>query len=68
MIAPVVREMADDAFAACQDADAMICLGVLGAFGRSIADALHVPILNVEPTPLLPTRAFPAASWLVSAT
>ena len=65
MIAPVVREMADDAFAACQDADAMICLGVFGAFGQSIAETLRIPIVNMEPTPLLPTRAFPAASWPV---
>ena len=65
MIAPVVQEMADDAFAACQGADAMICLGVFGAFGQSIAETLHIPIVNIEPTPLLPTRAFPAASWPV---
>jgi sterol 3beta-glucosyltransferase len=63
MIAPVVSQMAEDAFAACQDAEALICLGVFGAFGQTIAEALQIPILNIEPTPLLPTTAFPAPSW-----
>jgi sterol 3beta-glucosyltransferase len=63
MIGPVVMEMADDAYAACRNADAMICLGVFSAFGQSIAEALSIPIINVEPTPLLPTRAFQAPSW-----
>ncbi|MGB7876172.1 MAG: glycosyltransferase [Anaerolineales bacterium] len=63
MIAPVVKEMAADAYAACQDADAIICLGVFSAFGQSIAEALNIPIINIEPTPLLPTRAFAAPSW-----
>ncbi len=63
MIAPVVLQMAEDAYAACRDADAIICLGVFSPFGQSIAEALHIPIINLEPTPLLPTKAFPAASW-----
>ena len=63
MLGPIALQMAEDAYAACEDADAIICLGVLGAFGSAIAQALGRPLLNVEPTPLLPTRAFPAASW-----
>lgn len=63
MIRPVVMEMAEDAFAACRNVEAMICLGVFSAFGQSIADALDIPLINVEPTPLLPTAAFPAPSW-----
>ena len=63
MIRPVIQQMAEDAYAACRDAQAMICLGVFSAFGHSIAAALNIPIINIEPTPLLPTRAFPAASW-----
>ncbi len=63
MIRPVVMEMAEDAFAACRDAEAMICLGVFSAFGQAIAAALNIPLIHVEPTPLLPTKAFPAASW-----
>jgi len=63
MIGPVVMDMAEDAFAACRDGDAIICLGVFSAFGQAIAEALNIPIINVEPTPLLWTRAFPAPSW-----
>jgi len=65
MIAPVIMAMAQDALAACRDADAMIYLGVFSAFGQAIAEALRIPILHVEPTPLLPTKAFPAPSWPV---
>lgn len=63
MIAPVIMTMAEDACAACQDADALICLGVFSAFGQSIAESLQIPIMNVEPTPLLTTRDFAAPSW-----
>jgi sterol 3beta-glucosyltransferase len=63
MIAPIVTRMMEDAFAACQDANALICLGVFSPIGQSIAEALGIPIINIEPTPLLPTRAFPAPSW-----
>ena len=63
LLAPVIGQMTDDLFQACQGTNALICLGVFGAFGRSIAESLHIPLLLVEPTPLLPTRAFPAAGW-----
>ena len=63
MIAPIVMSMAEDAYAACRDADALICLGVFNSFGQSIAEVLRIPIITIEPTPLLPTRDFPAASW-----
>jgi sterol 3beta-glucosyltransferase len=65
LIRPIVMEMAQDAHKACRDADAMICLGVFGAFGKSITSALDIPVINIEPTPLLSTRAFPAPSWPV---
>jgi UDP:flavonoid glycosyltransferase YjiC (YdhE family) len=63
MIAPVVMEMVEDAYTACRDANALICLGVFSSFGQSIAEALGIPIINIEPTPLFPTRAFAAPSW-----
>jgi sterol 3beta-glucosyltransferase len=65
MIAPVVDEMAQDAYVACRDAEALICLGVFAAFGQAIAEALRIPVVNIEPTPLLPTRAFAAPSWFI---
>jgi sterol 3beta-glucosyltransferase len=63
LIRPIVLEMAEDAYTACLDADAIISLGVFSAFGKSISEALNIPMLNIEPTPLLPTRAFAAPSW-----
>jgi UDP:flavonoid glycosyltransferase YjiC (YdhE family) len=63
MIAPVIRRMTDDAYSACREAEALICLGVFFPFGQSIAEALRIPLVNVTPSPLLPTRAFPALGW-----
>lgn len=63
LIAPVIMEMAEDLYAACQDAKALICLGVFSAFGQTIAESLGIPLIHVEPTPLLPSRSFPAPSW-----
>ncbi|NMC12259.1 MAG: glycosyltransferase family 1 protein [Chloroflexi bacterium] len=63
MLGPVVMQMVEDAYAACRDAQALICQGVLAGFGKSIAEVLNIPILDIEPTPLLPTRAFPAPAW-----
>ena len=63
MIAPIVTNMLEDTYAACLDADALVCLGVFSQFGQSIAEALGIRIINIEPTPLLPTKAFPAPSW-----
>ncbi len=63
LITPVALQMAEDAAAACCDADAILCLGVLAAFGAAIAQVRGLPLLLFEPTPLLPTRAFPAPGW-----
>lgn len=63
LIAPVMQRMLADADLACGEADALICLGVFAPLGKAIAEARRLPMLNLEPTPLLPTRAFPAASW-----
>jgi UDP:flavonoid glycosyltransferase YjiC (YdhE family) len=63
MIAPVIMRMAQDAYDACRDANGLICLGVFSSFGQAIATALNMPTINLEPTPLLPTKAFPAPSW-----
>lgn len=63
LMEPVVMEMAADVYAACRDAEALICLGIFAAFGQTVAEALHIPLILVEPAPLLPTRAFPSPSW-----
>lgn len=63
MLAPVVMKMAEDAYEACRDADALICLAVFSPFGHSITEALGIPLIHIEPTPVLPTKAFPAPGW-----
>ena len=63
MIAPIVMTMVNDLHQACLDSDALICLGVFSAFGQALSEALNMPMIQIEPTPLLPTRAFPAPSW-----
>jgi UDP:flavonoid glycosyltransferase YjiC (YdhE family) len=63
MLAPVVMKMAEDAYEACRDANALICLAVFSPFGRSITEALGIPLIHIEPTPVLPTKAFPAPGW-----
>lgn len=68
LIGPVVKTMAEDAYSACRHVDALICLGVFSPFGQAIAEALRIPMMMIEPTPLLPTRAFPAPSWPIQRT
>ena len=65
MIGPLAIQMAEDALGACEEADAMISLAVFAPFGKSIAEIKGIPLINIEPTPLLPTGAFPAAGWPV---
>lgn len=63
MIGPIVMRMVEDAYTACRGADGIVCLGVFSPFGQAISESLRIPMMNIEPTPLLPTRAFPAPSW-----
>jgi UDP:flavonoid glycosyltransferase YjiC (YdhE family) len=65
MLGPVAIQMAEDALEACRDAEALISLAVFAPFGKSIAEIKGIPLINVEPTPLLPTGVFPAAGWPV---
>jgi sterol 3beta-glucosyltransferase len=63
LLAPVIGQMVRDLYEACRETQALVCLGVFGAFGQTMAEALRLPLVLIEPTPLLPTRAFPAAGW-----
>ena len=65
MLGPVAINMAEDALEACREADALISLAVFAPLAKSIADIRGIPLINVEPTPVLPTRAFPAPGWPV---
>jgi UDP:flavonoid glycosyltransferase YjiC (YdhE family) len=63
LIAPVITEMTEDLYTACQKSDALISLGIFSAFASSISDKLQIPLIHIEPTPLLPTGSFPTPSW-----
>jgi len=63
MLGPVAIRMAEDALDACRDAEALISLAVFAPFGRTIAEICNIPLIHVEPTPLLPARTFPAPGW-----
>ena len=65
MVGQVAIQMAEDVLEACRDADALITLAVFAPFGKTIADICGIPLILVEPTPVLPTRDFPAPGWLV---
>jgi sterol 3beta-glucosyltransferase len=65
MIGPVAIQMVEDALEACRNADALISLAVFAPFGKSIAEIKGIPLIDIEPTPLLPTGAFPAPGWPV---
>jgi sterol 3beta-glucosyltransferase len=63
LLAPVALQMAADALAACDDADALISLAVFAPLAQTIASLRRIPLILVEPTPLFPTGAFAAPGW-----
>lgn len=63
MLGPVALQMAEEALAACRDAEALITLAVLAPFGKTIAERCGIPLLLVEPTPVLPRGDFPAPGF-----
>lgn len=63
LLGPVALQMAEDALAACAGAAALISLAVFAPFAQTIAQLRRIPLILVEPTPLLPTGAFPAPGW-----
>lgn len=67
MLGPIARQMADDALEAAREAEALISLAVFATLAQTIAAARKIPLILVEPTPLLPTRAYPAPGWPIQA-
>jgi sterol 3beta-glucosyltransferase len=65
MLGPVAMKMAEDVFEACRETDALISLAVFAPFAKTIAEVRQIPLILIEPTPLTPTRAFPAPGWPV---
>lgn len=63
MLRSVAVQMAEDVLQACLDADALITLAVFAPFGKTIAEICGIPLLLVEPTPVLPTGDFLAPGF-----
>ncbi|PDW03343.1 glycosyltransferase [Candidatus Viridilinea mediisalina] len=63
LLAPVAQQMAADALAACGETDLLISLAVFAPLAETLASLRQIPLILVEPTPLLPTGAFPAPGW-----
>lgn len=63
MLGPIAIQMAEDVLEACRDADALITLAVFAPFGKTIAEIRGIPLLLVEPTPVLPSGDFPAPGF-----
>ncbi|MBK8984732.1 MAG: glycosyltransferase family 1 protein [Chloroflexi bacterium] len=63
MLGPIALQMAEDVLEACRHADALITLAVFAPFGQTIAEIRGIPLILVEPTPVLPTGDFPAPGW-----
>lgn len=65
MLGPIAIQMAEDVLDACRDADALITLAVFAPFGRTISEIRGIPLLLIEPTPVLPSGDFPAPGFPV---
>lgn len=65
MIGPIAIGMAEDALEACREAEALISLAVFAPLAKTIARIRGIPLINVEPTPVLPAGDFPAPGWPV---
>ena len=65
MLTPVALQMAEDALEASRGADALISLAVFATLGRTISEILNISLILIEPTPMLPTRNFPAPGFPV---
>lgn len=63
MLGPVALQMAEDALEACRQADMLVTLAVFAPLGKTIAEICGIPLILVEPTPVLPTGDFPAPGW-----
>jgi sterol 3beta-glucosyltransferase len=63
MLGPIAAQMAEDALQASHQADALISLGVFATLAETIAKIRSIPLILLEPTPLLPASSFPAPGW-----
>jgi len=67
MVSRIAKEMSEDLLRACEHADALITLAIFASLGATVAELKQIPLLLIEPTPMLPTGDFPAPGWPVQA-
>lgn len=63
MLGPIAVQTAEDALEASREAEAFITLAVFAPFGKTIAEIRGIPLILVEPTPMLPSGDFPAPGF-----
>jgi sterol 3beta-glucosyltransferase len=66
LIQPLLRQMAIDCLAACEDSDVLLCFAFFRPFGISLAEKLNIPYAEAAVVPMHPTRAFPSPSLPLS--
>jgi sterol 3beta-glucosyltransferase len=66
LVQPLLRQMAIDCLAACEESDVLLCFAFFRPFGLSLAEKLHIPYAEAAVVPMHPTRAFPSPSLLLS--
>lgn len=63
MLGPVAVKMAEDALEASRHAEVFITLAVFAPLGKTIAEIRGIPLILIEPTPVLPSGDFPAPGF-----
>ncbi|MEZ4627822.1 MAG: glycosyltransferase [Eubacteriales bacterium] len=63
MVAQIAQQLSEDLLSACAEADALLSLAVFASLGETITELCNIPLLLIEPTPMLPSGDFPAPGW-----
>ncbi len=63
MIAPVVWQILQDAWAACQETDVIVSNWTFNLLTHSIAERLRLPLVTMAPYPVVPTNQFPLTTF-----
>lgn len=59
MMEPVLQEMVSGLAASAADSDLILCHGLILMVGQSVSEIFGIPVLNITPSAIVPTRAFP---------
>jgi len=63
MVSQIAQQLSEDLLAASTDAEALISLAVFASLGATISELRGIPLVLIEPTPMLPSGDFPAPGW-----